>query len=149
MNTGRHGRAWTLGGTAVLVAVWAAGLTTALGLGPADPRYRAVAVTAAAVCLGGAVGAWLLARLGDRLAAHPSAGRSGLAVAAGLGGIAVRLAPPLVMLAWLRGDGAARPPDAGDRVLLGLYLSLLATDILLTIIGRPGSAVDRGENRVN
>jgi hypothetical protein len=149
VNSGRHDRAWTLGGAAVLVAVSAAGLTTALGLGPSAPPYRAAAVVAAGICLSGAVGAWLLARLGDRLASNSKAGRHGLAVAAGLGGIALRLAPPLVMLAWLRGGGAARVPDGLDRVLLGLYLSLLATDILLTIIGRPGSAAGRGANRAN
>jgi len=149
MNAGRHGRAWTLGGAAILVAVSAVWLATALVWGPSDPSYRAAAIAVAGLCLGGALGAWLLARLGDRLAANPSSGRSGLAVAAGLGGIALRLAPPLVMLAWLRGGGAASAPAGIDRILLGLYLSLLATDILLTIIGRPGSTAGRGESGVN
>jgi hypothetical protein len=90
-----------------------------------------------------------VARLGDRLAANPSTGRHGLAVAAGLGGIALRLAPPLVMLAWLRGGGGAIAPAGIDRILLGLYLLLLATDIVLTIMGRPGSVAGRGGSRAN
>lgn len=149
MSSGRHDSAWTLGGAAVLVAVSAGGLVTALVLGPSVPPFRAAVVVATGICLGGAVAAWLLARLGDRLAANPTAGRHGLAVAAGLGGIALRLAPPLVMLAWLRGGGAARAPDGLDRVLLGLYLSLLATDIVLTIVGRPRSAAGRGAKGAN
>ncbi len=149
MNSGRHDRAWTLGGAVALVAVSAAGLTTALALGPPDPPYRTAAVVVAGLCLGGALGAWLVARLGDRLAANPSTGRQGLAVAAGLGGIALRFAPPLVMLAWLRGGGGAIAPAGVDRILLGLYLSLLATDIVLTIMGRLGSAAGRGGSRAN
>lgn len=149
MSSSQHDRAWTLGGAAVLVAVSAAWLATALVRGPSDPSYRAAAIAVAGLCLGGALGAWLLARLGDRLAANPSAGRYGLAVAAGLGGIALRLTPPLAMLAWLRGGGAASAPAGIDRILLGLYLSLLATDIVLTIIGRLGSAAGRGGNRAN
>jgi hypothetical protein len=149
MNAGRHGRVWTLGGATVLAAVWAVGLTTALVQGPSDPEYHAAAVVVAAACLGGALGAWLLARLGDHLAAHPSSGRSGLAVAAGLGGITLRIVPPLVILAWLRGGGAVRPPHGVDRLLLGLYLSLLATDIVLTIMRRPGSTPGRGDSRAD
>lgn len=149
MTAGRHGKAWTLGGAAVLAAVCAVGLAVALVLGPSDPEYRGLAGVVAAACLGGGLGAWLLARLGDRLAADPSSGRSGLAVAAGLGGITLRIVPPLVILAWLRGGGAARPPQGIDHLLLGLYLSLLATDIVLTIIGRSGSASGRGDSGAN
>ena len=149
MTGGRCDAGWTLGGAAALVAVWAAGVTTALVLAPPDPADRAAALAVAGGCLSGAVGGWLLARLGDRLAVSPSSGRHGLAVAAGLGGIALRLTPPLVMLAWLRGGGPGGPQAGVERMLLGLYLALLATDILLTIIGRSGSAAGRGKSGAN
>jgi hypothetical protein len=149
MNGDRRGIGWMLGGGAVLVVVGAAGLAMALMLGPPDSTYRVMAAVAAGVCLGGSLGAWLLARLGDQLAATPLAGRHGLALALGLGAIALRLAPALVLLAWLQGSGAADVPGGVGRVLLGLYLSLLATDIVLTIMGRPGSAAGRGASRAN
>jgi len=149
MNGRGRGMGWMLGGGGVLVAVGAAGLATALVLGPPDAAYRGAATVAAGVCLGGSLGAWLLARLGDHVAATPSSGKQGLAVAMGLAAIALRLAPALVMLAWLQGGGAVGVPGGVGRVLLGLYLSLLATDIVLTIIGRPGSAAGRGASRAN
>ncbi|MEY3205417.1 MAG: hypothetical protein RLZZ21_1748 [Planctomycetota bacterium] len=149
MSGGRQSRAWTLGGAAVLVAVWASGLAIAAACGAVELPWKGTVSVVAAVCLAGAVGGWLLARLGDRLAANPSAGRHGLAVAVGLGGVAVRLLLPLAMLAWLRSTAGGAAPAGADRVLLGLYLSLLATDIVLTIIGRAGSAPGRGHSGAN
>lgn len=149
MSSGWHGRAWTLGGAAVLVAVWASGLAIAAAYGVAELPCRGTVSVVAAVCLAAAVAGWLLARLGDRLAANPSAGRHGLAVAIGLGGVALRLLLPLAMLAWLRSTVGGATAAGADRMLLGLYLSLLATDIVLTIIGRSRSAPGRGHSEAN
>lgn len=149
MSSGRHGRAWTLGGVVALVAVWASGLTIAAACGAADLPCEGTVIAVAVVCLAGAVGGWLLARLGDRLAANPSSGRHGLAIAVGLGGVAVRLLLPLAMLAWQRSTIGGGMPSRADRLLLGMYLSLLATDIMLTIMGRAGAASGRGHSDAN
>jgi len=68
-------RGWTLLGAGVLLAVWAAGMAVAVAWGDRSAGGRAGAAFAGVVCLTGSLGGWLMARLGDRLAAHAAAGR--------------------------------------------------------------------------
>jgi hypothetical protein len=142
-------RGWTLLGGAVLLAVWAAGLVIALARGDQTAAHRSAVALAGGVCLAGSLGGWLLARLGDRLAASPVAGRRAVAVAAGLAAIALRLALPLAALAWLQTGGKTLVAAGADALLLGLYLALLATDISLTIIGRSERSRSRGHMDAN
>jgi predicted permease len=142
-------RGWTLLGAGVLLAVWAAGMAVAVAWGDRSAGGRAGAAFAGVVCLTGSLGGWLMARLGDRLAAHAAAGRRTLAVAAGLSAIAVRLALPLLALAWLQTGGKELADAGAGGVLLGLYLALLATDIFLTIMGRSERPPNRGRTDAN
>lgn len=142
-------RGWTLLGAGILLAVWAAGLASALAWGDDTPSRRSAVGLAGGVCLAGSLGGWLLARLGDRLAASPAAGRRAVAVAAGLAAIAFRLALPLVTLAWLQTAGNQFAAAGAGGVLLGLYLALLATDISLTIMGRSERPRNRGRTDAN
>jgi hypothetical protein len=120
----------TLVGIAALLVTAAtiAGGGLALGEGRAG-RPQAVAF-AAAVCLPGAVAAWIVARLPIAIPAR--------AVAASLAATVLRIVPPLAGLAWL----SAGPRDAitADRggLLVVFYLALLATDILLHMMGSRG-----------
>ena len=142
-------RGWTLLGGTILLAVWAAGLAMALAWGGQTADRRSAVGLAGVVCLVGSLGGWLLARLGDRLAASPVAGRPAIAVAVGLAAIAFRLALPLMALAWLQAAGTRLAAAGAGSVLLGLYLALLATDISLTIIGRSEQPPNRGRTDVN
>ena len=142
-------RGWTLLGAGVLVAVWAAGLAIASASSDPSPVRRSAVALSGGICLTGSLGGWLLARLGDRLAASPVAGRRAVAVAAGLAAIAFRLALPLAALAWLQADGNQLAAAGTGGVLLGLYLALLATDISLTIIGRSERPRNRGRTDAN
>ena len=125
---------WTVLGGAALTAVLAAAAGLAWAAG-ADPRAIAFA---AAVCLVGAVGAWLLARWPT---ATPSMG-----VAKGLGAVSLRIFLPLAALGWLQAGGGELRAAGADRLLLIFYLSLLATDILLHIMGGRNQRRDRGKN---
>lgn len=108
-----------------------------LAFGPGDPDHRRAVLFAAAVCLGGNVGAWLV---GLRQTTTP-AGR----VTASLAAISLRLFPALVALAWLQtADVGLRAAGAGE-LLVFFYLTALAVDLLRTIMEafrkapRPGS----------
>jgi hypothetical protein len=142
-------RGWTLLGAGVLLAVWAAGLAIALAWSDPIAARRSAVALAGGVCLTGSLGGWLLARLGDRLAASPAAGRRAVAVAAGLAAIAFRLALPLAALAWLQAEGNQLAAAGAGGLLLGLYLALLATDISLTIMGRSERPRNRGRTDAN
>ena len=122
-------------GAAVLLAVLAACSVAALAAGGGRPLWTEAVGFAAAVALAGSQAAWLLGRLPIR---DPAA-----AVSGGLGGVAVRIRPPLAALVWLRERAPALAAAGADRLLLVFYLALLATDVLLNIIGRP-SAVSSG-----
>ena len=95
---------------------------------------RAVTLVAG-VCSVSSLGGWFVARLG--------AGGPALAVSGSLGGIALRLLLPLLLLGWLSVDpttvpAAGRLREAGaGGLLVVFYLTLLATDILLHIMWGP------------
>jgi hypothetical protein len=129
----------TLLGSLILLAVLAAVSAIALIHGgpgrEGGPEWlRAVAVVAG-VCGVSSLGGWIVARLG---AEGPA-----LAVSGSLGGIALRLLLPLLLLGWLSVDpttapAAGRLREAGaGGLLVVFYLTLLATDILLHIMWGP------------
>jgi hypothetical protein len=129
----------TLQGAAILLAVLALLAAAAIAHGGPSrlggPEWlRAVAVVAG-VCGVSSLGGWIVARLG---AEGPA-----LAVSGSLGGIALRLLLPLLLLGWLSVDpttapaaGKLREAGAGG-LLVVFYLTLLATDILLHIMWGP------------
>jgi hypothetical protein len=126
-------------GGGILVAVLALASAAAIAHGgptrQGGPEWiRAVAVVAG-VCGVSSLGGWFVARLG--------AGGPALAVSGSLGGIALRLLLPLLLLGWLSVDpttapaaGKLREAGAGG-LLVVFYLTLLATDILLHIMWGP------------
>ncbi len=129
----------TLLGAGILLAVLA--LVSAAAIAHGGPTrfggpewLRAVALVAG-VCGVSSLGGWFVARLG--------AGGPALAVSGSLGGIALRLLLPLLLLGWLSVDptsapaaGRLRAAGAGG-LLVVFYLTLLATDILLHIMWGP------------
>jgi hypothetical protein len=118
-------------GAGVLLGALASATAAALLLGPERPEWAA-AVGFAAVITGVAnLGGWFVGRR------QPSSPGDG--VVSALGGTALRILLPLIALAW-QGSSAPSLVEAGGRALLvGFYLLLLATTILLTIIqGRQG-----------
>ena len=119
-------------GASVLLAVLAASAAVALAVGGGRSRWSEAVGFAAAVALAGSQAAWLIARLRPR---DPAA-----AVSGGLGAVAVRILPPLMALVWLREADPGLAEAGADRLLLVFYLVLLATDILLNIIGGPKPA---------
>lgn len=122
-----------------VLAVAAIGAIAMLGAGPA--QLRAVAL-AAAVAGGGAVAGWLVAGWGWGKSA-------GTAVAGGLGATLVRLFPVLVALGWLMSREEGMAPGRPDLLLVFFYLLLLATDVLLNMIGGRETLPDRGNARPN
>jgi hypothetical protein len=127
-DTATADRRTTWLGTVVLLTVLALATATALFLGPDRPQWAA-AVGFAAIVTGAAnLGGWLVGR---RQSASPGGG-----VAAALGGTTLRLLLPLAALGWLT-SGAPLLKQAGGRgLLVGFYLLLLATTIILTIMNR-------------
>ena len=120
---------------AVLVLLAAAAIAHGGPTRQGGPEWlRAVAVVAG-VCSVSSLGGWFVARLG--------AGGPALAVSGSLGGIALRLLLPLLLLGWLSVDpttvpAAGRLREAGaGGLLVVFYLTLLATDILLHIMWGP------------
>lgn len=132
---------WTLFGTVVLAAVLAAAAGLAMTGGADHPRKGEAVGFAAAICLVGACGGWIIARWPT---ANPALG-----VTKGLGAITLRLFLPLVALGWLQSAGGGLREAGATEFLLCFYLPLLAADILLHIMGsqnRPGIG---GKKRVN
>jgi hypothetical protein len=129
---------WTWAGAAILLGVLALAVAAAWWLRGADPGGPEAIRFAAAVCLTGGLGGWLLARWPRPT---PAA-----AVASGLGAVAVRVMPPLAALAWLQAtDGPLRGAGAAT-LLLVFYLAMLFADITLhAAAGRAG----RGATRAN
>ncbi len=115
----------------VSIAALAHGGPTRLG---GQEWLRAVALVAG-VCGVSSLGGWFVSRLG--------AGGPALAVSGSLGGIALRLLLPLLLLGWLSADPASIPAAGRLRaagaggLLVVFYLTLLATDILLHIMWGP------------
>ena len=134
-----NGRGKTLIGATILLVVLSLLTLAAVAHGGPSRQggaewHRAVALVAG-VCGVSSLGGWFVARLG--------AGGPALAVSGSLGGIALRLVLPLVLLGWLSADPATAP-EAGNRRATGaggrlvvFYLTLLATDISLHIMWGP------------
>lgn len=118
---------WTLFGTAVLAAVLASAAGLAIVTGGETPRTSEAVAFAATICLAGGVGGWIVARWPTT---NPASG-----VAKGLGAVALRIFLPLVAMGWLQAGGGPLREAGADRFVLIFYLALLATDILLHIMG--------------
>lgn len=133
-----QGLGWTLCGTAVLATVLAGAAGLALVSVGEKPRGREAIAFAAAICLAGGVGGWVVARWPTR--------KPALRVSQGLAAVALRIFLPLAALGWLQtGGGGLREAGAGEFVLI-FYLALLATDILLHITGDRELGGIRGKN---
>jgi hypothetical protein len=132
---------WTAVGTAVLAGVLGGAAGLALLVGGGRPRWSEAVGFAAAVCLVGALGGWIVAR-------WPTT-KPAIGVAKGLGAVTLRIFLPLAALGWLQTGGRGVREAGADRLLLIFYLALLATDILLHIIGgRFGRGIG-GKNAAN
>lgn len=119
----------TLLGVATLVVALAAAAGIALACGTGDPRWPRAVAFATFITAVGSLGGWLAARVTP---ANPA-----MAVACGLGATVLRTIPPLAGLAWLAGRGAHLREAGAGGLLVGFYLALLATAILLHIMVAP------------
>lgn len=132
---------WTVVGAAVLAGVLAVASGLAIAGGGQHPRSGEAVAFAAMICLVGALGGWTTARWPT---ANPAIG-----VAKGLGAVALRIFLPLAALGWLQSGGGELREAGADRLLLFFYLALLATDILLHIMGRRDLRGIGGKNGAN
>ena len=131
MNRATDHRSWTLVGAAILLAVLAVAVAGALATGDGDPGRRRAVGFAAGICLVTSLGGWLAGRVAP---ANPAR-----AVGLGIGAIGLRVFPLLVALGWLQTAGGSLREDGAGEWMLAFYLALLATDVLLHIIGPRGS----------
>jgi len=109
----------------------------ALLSGGGKPRVGEAIAFAAAICLAGGVGGWVVARWPTR---NPALG-----VSKGLAAVTLRIFLPLAALGWLQAGGGGLREAGADQFLLIFYLALLATDILLHIMGDRELRGIRGE----
>ena len=120
-------RAWTWVGAAALVAVVVSLASVALATGDRGPgRVQAITV-AAGICLAGSLGGWLIGRFEPTDPART--------VATGLAAVCLRFFPALAALAWLQSAGGRLREHGAAEWLVVFYLAVLATDILLHMIG--------------
>lgn len=127
MTPARDRRTWTGIGAAALVAVVATIAAVALATGDRGPgRVQAITV-AAGICLAGSLGGWFVGRLAPTDPART--------VAMGLAAVCLRFFPALAALAWLQSAGDRIRAHGAAEWLLVFYLAVLATDILLHMIG--------------
>ena len=124
-NTSR--RSWTVAGAAIRVAVLAGAAGVALAVGDGGTGRRRAIGFAAGICLVTSLGGWLAGRAAP---ADPAR-----AVGLGIGAVGLRIFPLLVALGWLQVAGGSLRTDGAAEWMLVFYLVLLATDILLHIIG--------------
>lgn len=115
-------------GIAVQLAVLAAAAAIALAAGGGEPHRAAAVAFAAGVCLVAVGGAWLAAR-------RPG-GTAAARTAAALGVVCLRIFPALGALAWLQTRGGALRDAGAGGTLAAFYLAVLATDLILNIMGR-------------
>lgn len=134
----RLGLGWTLFGTAVLAAVLAGTSGLAIATRGKTPRAGEAIAFAATICLAGGIGGWVVARWPT---VNPALG-----VAKGLGAVTLRIFLPLAALGWLQTGGSGLREAGADRFVLIFYLALLATDILLHIMGDRELRGIRGKN---
>ncbi|MFM8803491.1 MAG: hypothetical protein ACKOK8_06225 [Planctomycetia bacterium] len=132
------GIGWTFLGAAVLAAVLAGAVGLAGATADATPRVGEAIAFAAGVCFFGSVGGWFIARWPTR---NPA-----VAVAQGLGAVALRIFLPLAALGWLQTGGNGLSEAGAGRFVVFFYLALLATDIFLHIMGGRRSTLDSPEN---
>lgn len=125
-------------GLAALAAVLAAAIGGTLAAGVAADAVGAMA----AICGLAAAAGWIAPR-------WPSRSPAG-AVSMGLAGIVLRLLPPLATLAWLSTDAGARlRAAAAGELLVFFYLTMLGSDIALTMASSPRVLGKRGRNQGN
>lgn len=117
---------WRVGGGIVLLAVLAATTAAAVAMGDGTPSRRRTVAFIATACGGGSLAGWMASRWPYR---NPA-----LAVAGGLAGVFLRVVPPLATLAWMQAAEDGLRDAGGARLLLGMYTSLLVTDILLNVL---------------
>jgi hypothetical protein len=141
MTSPPGGHFWTWLGAAILVGALAVAAAAAWWLQGAQPGGPQAIGFAAAVCLAGSLGGWLLARRPQRT---PAA-----AVAGGLGAVAMRIMLPLATLAWLQVNDGPMTGAGAATLLLVFYLVMLATDIALHVAAGRMPRVDRGGERPN
>lgn len=120
-------RRFTAIGVAALLATAATVAAAALACGGGRPDWPRSVAWVAVVCLPGSLAAWIVSR-------RPPTGPAG-AVASSLAAIVLRLIPPLAGLAWLSSGRQTADSKAVGGVLVVFYLSLLAVDILLHMMG--------------
>ena len=130
MTPAGYRRSWTWTGVAILGAVLATGVAVALAIGDDGPGRRRAIGFAAGICLVTSLGGWLAGRVAP---ANPAR-----AVGLGMGAIGLRIFPLLVALGWLQTAGGSLREDGAGEWMLVFYLVLLATDILLHIMGSRG-----------
>lgn len=127
MKTSRSAGRATVAGAMLLAAVVTGAVAVSLRWAGDDPLRRQSVMLAAATAGSGSLVGWLVARWGQER-------RAATAVAAGLGAILLRIAPPLAALAWLGGPGRHLRDAGAGGVLVAFYLLLLAVDIGLHIM---------------
>lgn len=122
----------TLLGGCTLLLVWGAAVAVALSLDDGRPLWRESVAFAAGTCLIGSLGGWCTTRC--------FVGSPSLAVAGAMAGLLLRIMIPLAALAWLQTRGTFLALAGAGGLLTALYLTLLATDILLHIMMPPAIA---------
>ena len=140
MNHDTRRRSWTVAGAAILVAVLAGAVGIAVATDDGGPGRRRAIGFAAGICLVTSLGGWLAGRAAP---ADPAR-----AVGLGMGAVGLRIFPLLVALGWLQVAGGSLRTEGAAEWMLVFYLLLLATDILLHIIGAR-SRRNRGASSTN
>lgn len=119
----------TARGVMLLGGVLASAVMVALMLDHGHPAWRNAVILAAAVTGVSSVGGWLASR---NRTTTPGGG-----VATALAGTALRILLPLAALGWLTSRGGPLLEAGCAGLIVAFYLALLATTILLHMMGTP------------